>query len=171
MKQADCRVEFPYLVVPTQTALPLRCVKTNLPVTEHEYQVMHLPYMPTWLVVLAIMMPIMLIASPFLMPNKCQIKVGYSAAARRRNLLLKAALLITSLFGLVLVPIMMTIGSEAGALAAFAYLPLISYPCFVYLILGTSPLVVQEHRQGLSWIRGCSPEFLASLREPTLIPC
>lgn len=171
MQLSACRVEPPYLVVPSQTALPLRCVKTNQPVDDDDYRVMHLAYMPTWLVILSIVMPIMLIASPFLMPRKCQIKVGYSTAARRRNLLLKAGLLLTCVFGLIIVPIMMAIGSKEGALIAFAYLPLVSYPSFVFLVLGTAPLVVHEQRQGLSWIRGCSPEFLASLSEPTLIPC
>ena len=165
MNSPRATVEGKWLVMPTKTALPERCIRTNAPVSPEEYRRWDLPHIPRWLVFLMLVSPLLLIAVPFAVQRRCVFKAGLSNQARRDFFLRKSAACLLMLAPLALCLYAVVVNSEEWVLMAI----LLSLPCFwigfAILILWTSPLRVIRADDQLFWIRGCSPEFLASLEQ------
>ena len=154
-------VDPPYLVVTNKTALPQRCIVTNEPVSDSEYQVWDLPSIPRWVRVTAVFSPLLLIAVPFVR-WRCKIKVGVSKEVRRRRMLIKLGLglVILSPF-LFLAAALLTKRPEF--LLATVVMSLLPYIAFPILVLRSPLLRVHRQKDEIFWIVGCSPEFLASI--------
>lgn len=159
---AGSRVEGAYLVVPTKTALPQRCVVTNQPVTEALYTAWELPFVRSW-IVFFLFGPLLLLFSPIIVRRRCMLKAGVSKEVRRRYLLLKVAMLLLGVSPLVLVAVAIDLRSEDLLLSlGFPGVVVVYVAAFVF-IYHTTPLKVVREEDGLYWIKGCSIEFLDSL--------
>lgn len=154
-----------FVVLTDKTALPPRCVRTNLPLQEHEYRTWDLPWIPGWLKFIMLVAPAFLLFTPFVVRRRCYLKAGLSPGVRFRFFLLKLAaglLILGSLF----VPIACAaLDLENGLLFAVVLFPISFWGGFVILILFSSPLSIGKHEGDLFWVRGCSPVFLESLRD------
>jgi hypothetical protein len=160
-------VDGQYLVVATRTALPQRCIVTNEPVSESEYQIWDLPSIPRWLVTLMYVSPLLVMAAPY-MRWRCKIKAGLSKRIRRRVMAKKAMLL-----GLMALPFLSLVSAiatktewllpvaAAGLVLDFFWLPI--------FMLRTTPLKVHKMKGEHFWLEGCSPAFLASLSPSTFV--
>lgn len=154
-------VDGAYVVIPTQTALPQRCIITNEPVGPSEYQVWNLPYIPSWLLVLMFMGPFFMITAPFVR-QRCKFKAGFSRRYRRRRLIWRTLAMSILPLGFLLSGITMATGRiELLGLAALCLT--ISYFLIPLLIIYAHPMRVMRHHDGLYWISGTSPAFLAGL--------
>ena len=154
-------VDGTYVVIPTQTALPQRCIVTNEPVEPSEYQVWNLPYIPRWLLALMFMGPFFMITAPFVR-QRCKFKAGFSRRYRRRRLIWRTLGISILPLGFVLAGLTMATGRiELLGLAAMCLV--ISYFLIPLLIIRAHPMRVVRHIDGLYWISGMSPAFLAGL--------
>jgi hypothetical protein len=155
------RVEPPYLVVTSKTALPRRCFVTNQPISDSEYQVWSLPSIPRWLWWVTFGSPILLLAYPSL-PNRCKIAAGLCRRSRRQRLALKAVLLLILLSPFFLAGAAILTREPHYLVLSFVSTSL-AYFALPVLVLLMPPLKVHRKHADLYWISGCSPEFLASL--------
>jgi hypothetical protein len=159
--QSSHRVEPPFVVLTSKTALPRRCFVTNHPVNDSEYQIWSLPSIPRWMWWLTFVSPILLIAYPALARN-CKVAAGLSKRVRRKLLIRRAILVL-----MILAPVLLTIGAivnrSSELLLAAVTLSIVPYVALPILVLLTPPLRGHRSRNGLFWIAGCSPEFLRSL--------
>jgi hypothetical protein len=164
MDQPAERIDGAFLVLSDWTALPARCVKTNLPVSERECQLMNLPWMPLWLKVVMCISPVFLLFAPYAVRKRCRVQAGISKGVRLRYLLrrLVAGLLIVGSFILPVVCVVLDL--PTAALVALLLFPFLFWGGFVYLVFFTSPLSVQRCVDEHYWLKGCAPEFLASLQ-------
>jgi hypothetical protein len=155
------RVDPPYLVTRSLTALPQRCIKTNEPVSDVEYQVWDLPCIPRWLLTLMFVGPFFLLTGPYVR-QRCKLKAGLSKSARRKRLLVRALLM-----GVVLSPLLgaaMTIMTMSPAWGFYSVTAITAaFPALTLFVLQKWPMRVRRVRGELCWISGCSPEFLAGL--------
>jgi hypothetical protein len=154
-------VDPPFLVVTSKTALPKRCVVTNEPVSDSEYQIWELPSISRFMWWLTFTSPILLVAHPF-NRRKCRLAAGLSKKIRRRQTVVKLALIL-----LIITPLCFAIAAIVTkrveyifAAVATSVLPYVGFPL---LVLVVPPLRVHRQRGDRYWIRGCSPEFLATL--------
>jgi len=160
-----------YLIVPSRATLPQRCVHTNIEVSDHNYKICEIPYIPRWL------LPLMLIASPIpsllvvpmMHKDHSRLGFGLSATIRRKYLFRKviATCIILTAF-LAPVPLAIWLDSTRGNTLAALLFAICFYGGFAFLAFKTSPLKVIRVEGELLWIKGCSPEFLASLTGPSL---
>jgi hypothetical protein len=157
-----CAVEPPYVVVPNKVALPPRCVQTNQPVTDRQYEAMDLPCYPSWLVIAMVVSPLFLVVAPF-MRFRCRIKAGVSSAVRRKYRLRKAALLLGAIAPLAALVAAALAGNTIVAAVALVVFPLVTYSFIMAMAFFTSPLRARRQENGRFWIEGCSDEFLQSL--------
>jgi hypothetical protein len=164
MAQPSEWIDGKYLVLTDRTALPPRCVKTNVPVGERECQMWDLPWLPPALKILMCIGPFFLLFAPYTVRRRCRLQAGLSKSVRHRYLLRKllAGLLIV---GSLIAPIICLAYGWMGAMMVTVVLfPLLFWGGFIYLILFTSPLTIAKHKGDHFWLQGCSPEFLASIR-------
>jgi hypothetical protein len=153
------------LVLTDKTALPPRCVRTNLPVSEREYRTWDLPCTPTWLRILMILLPAFLLFAPFVVRHRCRLKAGLSRNARYRYLLLKLLAIVLILWAII-APIAFAGFDRPDAMLIYvAAFPFLFWGGFILLIMFSSPLTVIKHEGDKFWIKGCSPAFLESLKE------
>lgn len=155
------------LVVPSVSALPPRCVHTNADVAGRDYATREIPFTPTW------MLPAMLVLSPalllILMPvtqgSRCRVRFGLSQSVRRKYWIRTAlaGLAIPLGFVLPLPLLILADGSLIGMVAALMSFFVFFYGGFALMIYWASPLRIMRVRADKVWIRGCSPEFVASL--------
>jgi hypothetical protein len=140
-------------------------VQTNRPVSERECQIRSLPWMPRGLKVVMCISPVFLLFAPYVVRKRCRVQAGISRGVRLRYLLRKllAGLLIV---GSIVVPILCLVFEQPGAaMLATLLFPFLFWGGFIILIFFTSPLTVQRCVGEHFWLKGCSPEFLASLQE------
>lgn len=160
---AENRVEGKLLVVHNKTALPMRCFKTNAPVSEGEYRHWELTFIPQWLRLVMLCAPFFLVAVPFAARHRCHLRAGLSKSNALRVLLVKllgSSLILVALLWPLLAAL---IGSaEWLCIGLMCIVPLL-YGGLAILILFSSPLRVVRHKGELFWIKGCSAEFLRSL--------
>ena len=156
-----------YLIVPTMTALPMRCIVSNQPVSNSEYQSWDMPCIPRWLIALMYLSPLFMITAPFIR-RRCRMRAGLSRSARRRRTFLKAvavAVLISPFvavaFGLAMRSQMLAVSGVIAS--AFTYFGLAAF------VLRTLPMRARYYREGVFWVTGCSPAFLASLTSTPLV--
>ncbi len=155
-------VEGVFLVTPTKIALPQRCIVTNLPVPDDLYTTWDLPFVQSWLVFF-IFGPFTIFFAPLVVRRRCKLTAALSTNIRRRYMRQKLGLLLLGFAPFVLVPLaifyysvelvwLVIPGTVISYLAAFAY---------VFL---SSPLTVSRFKDDLFWVKGCSAEFLTSLK-------
>jgi hypothetical protein len=161
------RVDPPHLIIHSKTALPKRCIVTNEPVSDSEYQVWDLPCIPRWLIALMFMGIFFLLTGPYVR-HRCKVKAGLSKRARR-NRRLKRLLLVL----VVLSPLFVAGGAIATMSPLWVFPGLLSmmaaYFTIPYMVLNSQPMRVRQSRDGLHWVDGCSPKFLASLEEEPIL--
>ena len=151
------------LVIPSLTALPRRCVRTNVDISEQEYTAWDIPFISRWLALLMLISWFLLLFVPGLVRRRCKFKAGLSASVRRRYFYRKlfAAMAILAPF----LMIVLAFFFESGQWVIWAASLIL--PCtwvgFVIIAFYVSPLKVVRCEDQHFWIRGCSPEFLASL--------
>lgn len=163
------RVEPPYLVIPTKTALPHRCVATNEPISDAEYTTWDLPYIPRWLIVMMFMGPFFLITAPYVR-TRCKFKAGVSRAVRRRRFWRRLPLFFLIPIALAIVFYSMVSANESLVMLA-SWVFFIGYFSLPMLVLFAHPMRVRRSRDGLFWISGISPAYLAELdAETSMIP-
>ncbi|MBA3481426.1 MAG: hypothetical protein H0T51_06385 [Pirellulales bacterium] len=161
------RIDPPHLIIPSKTALPKRCIVTNEPVSDSEYQVWDLPCIPRWLIALMFMGIFFLLTGPYVR-HRCKVKAGLSKRARR-NRRLKRLLLLLVVFSPLFVA-----SAAIAAMSPHWLLPglisvMAAYFTIPYMVLTSQPLRVRQSRDGLHWVDGCSPAFLASLEEEPIL--
>jgi hypothetical protein len=122
--------------------------------------------MPLWLKVVMCVSPAFLLFAPYVVRKRCHVQAGISKGVRRRYLRRKllASLLI---LGSVLVPIgLMLLQQPIAGMVSLLSFPFLFWGGFIFLIVFTSPLTIHQCVGERFWLKGCSPEFLASLQEP-----
>jgi hypothetical protein len=161
------RVDPPHLIIPSKTALPKRCIVTNEPVSDSEYQVWDLPCIPRWLIALMFLGVFFLLTGPFVR-QRCKVKAGLSKKARRSRRIKRLLLYL-----LVASPLFAAAGAIATMSVVWVFLaPLsigVAYFTIPFMVLNSQPMRVRQSRDGLHWVDGCSPEFLASLEEEPIL--
>jgi hypothetical protein len=164
MEQPSEWIDGTFLVLTDRTALPQRCVRTNRPVSEREYRIIDLRYLPGGLRIAMCLMPAFLLFAPFVVRNRCRVQTGISKQVRNRYLFRKlvAGLLI---IGSLLAPfVLLVLNRSAAALLMVSLFPFLFWGGFILLILFSSPLTIHRHAGEHFWLNGCSPEFLESLQ-------
>ena len=163
MSTVPARIDGDCIVVPTKTALPRRCVRTNADVAESEYEVWDLPLMSRGLVVVMLIAPIVLLFAPAVIRRRCKLKAGLSKRVRRAFMLRKsvgAAMILLALFSvptaafLNIVPLFL--------LAVISFVPLF-WGGFIVMLLLSRPLRNVKCDGEVYWIKGCGPDFLEGL--------
>jgi hypothetical protein len=158
MKPEGYWVDGNRLVVRTGAVLPPRCVKTNEPV--HEPQVTKTLQWCTPLVYLTILINVVvLLIVYFIVRKQCQITYSIGAAARARktrNVLISTAVFV----GSVLLCIFLFANDWIGVGLLFV---VIAFAGLIAIAFSARDLAAIKHKDGQFWIKGCGPEFLASL--------
>lgn len=153
------------MVLTDKTALPPRCVRTNQPVTNREFRVWNLPWMPGWLRILMIVCPAFLLFAPFVIRRRCRLKAGISRGVKFRFSLIKLVAWVLIL-GAVIGPIVLVmVGLQSAAVATMVLTPFFVWGGALLYVFFSSPLEIARHLGDRFWIRGCSPAFLESLKE------
>ena len=153
------------LVLKDKTALPMRCVHTDKPVTDRDYRNLDLGYIPSWLKVLSLLMPFFLIATPYAVRSRCRLKAGISRSVQRRFLIRKLLASLCILGSLLLPFALLYFNLPEIAIPFFLLFPFLFWGGFACLIWFCSPLKVARCENDHFWIKGCSPEYLESLRQ------
>jgi len=153
-----------YIVLTDRTALPTQCVRKNQPVSEREYRKWDLPWIPIWLKIVMLLCPILLIVTPYAVRQRCRLKAGLSRGVWFRYFLLKLAAGFLILGSLVAPIAYAAADLQQWAIVAAALFPFCFWGGFAILILFSSPLSIAKVEGDLFWIKGCSPDFLESLR-------
>ena len=154
-------VDGKYLVVPSRTVLPPVCVRTNQPVPEDDMLSKTFDWCSPWVALLILLNVLVLIVVYFIVRKKCTLKFGLHSSIRKRY---RKRVLIKSVVAIVLfiaIPF-----SAAGDVAALPIMLLVLFiAAIVSFFIGRSPLGVAKYRDGMFWIKGCSPEFLANIEQ------
>jgi hypothetical protein len=164
MVQPTHAIDGDFLVLTDRTALPLRCVRTNRPVSEREYQTWDLPWLPLSLKIVMCLAPAFLLFAPFVVRRRCRVKAGISKRVRFRYLLRKLLACLFILGSLIAPVVCLGLGQLGAAMVSAVLFPFLFWGGFILLILFTSPLTIQQHIGDYFWLKGCSPEFLASIK-------
>lgn len=151
-----------YLVIPTKTALPRRCIITNQPVSDDCYTAWDLPFVHSW-IIFFLFGPWMLLFSPLLVKRRCKLKAAVSARIRRKYLWFKIALLLVGISPLALLALAVDLRSEDMLLSLAVPGAIVIYVAAFAFVYHTTPMKVVKFKDELYWIRGCSTEFLDSL--------
>ena len=157
------RVDSDFLVIPTKTALPQRCMKTNVEISEQEYTTWDVPYLPRWLVIWMLLAWGILLFAPSIVRRRCKFKAGLSRSMRMRYLLRKIIAALLLLVAVLAVPIAILFRSESATLIAIVISLPISWLGCVIFSLGSRPVKIVRYDGNYFWIKGCSKEFLAGL--------
>lgn len=158
----ESHVDDIYLVTPSKTALPQRCIVTNQPVADNLYTAWDLPFVQNWLVFF-IFGPFTLFFAPLLVKRRCKLRAALSASIRRKYMLKKIGLLLIGFAPLALIPLAIYYRSDE---LVFLAVPgaIVSYvAAFSYVFL-LKPLKAVKFNDDLFWVKGCSSEFLTSLK-------
>ena len=164
MVQPSEGIDGKFLVLTDRTALPPRCVRTNRPVSEREYQTWDLPWLPLWLKIVMCISPAFLLFTPYVVRRRCRVQAGISKPIRNRYLFRKLMACLFILGSLIAPIVCLGIGQLGAMMVSVILFPFLFWGGFILLILFTSPLTIQRHIGNHYWLNGCSPEFLASLK-------
>jgi hypothetical protein len=139
----------------------MRCIVTNDPVEDSEYQTWNLPCIPRWLIVLMYLGMFFLLTAPQIRV-RCRVRAGLSKKVRRRRMWRKlAGILLIVLPGFVIAWGLVARSELIAQLGLLGVLA--SYFGLTAYVLRWSPLRARFYQDGVFWITGCSPAFLASL--------
>jgi len=158
----ESHVDGVYLVTPTRIALPQRCIVTNHPVPDSLYTTWDLPFVQNWLIFF-IFGPFTLFFVPLLVKRRCKLRAALSSSIRRKYMLKKIGLLFIGFAPLALIPLAIYYRSDE---LVFLAVPgaMVSYvAAFSYVFL-LKPLKAVKFKDDLFWVKGCSSEFLLSLK-------
>jgi hypothetical protein len=158
-------VDGKFLVLTDRTSLPLRCVRTNRPVSEREYHTWSLPWLPLWLKVVMCVAPAFLLFAPNVVRRRCRVQAGISNSVRFRYLLRKIVACLLILGSLIAPFVCLNLGMLGAVMVSVVLFPFLFWGGFILLILFTSPLTIQQNIGDYYWLDGCSPEFLASFNK------
>ncbi len=153
-------VDGKYIIARSGDMLLPICVKTGRPVGADEMVTKRFVWAPSWVGLLFLLSPLVLLIVYLAVRKNCKLTYGLSREikARYRNrIVIKAAV---------------CIGSFAAMFASFAGKPsqwgLIWLVVFLVSLIacayGNSPLTVSKHENGEFWFTGASREFLAAVQ-------
>jgi hypothetical protein len=160
----DCLQQFPMvigrsLLVPSGTKLPLRCVKTNAPVSESDMVRKEFYWLnPLWLLTIFVGLFVILVVY-FVARKKCMVTYGLSPQVRKKyqtRMVIKIALMLA----LFLAFLFSTTGGDGTLIAVTVCLFVFS---LIILPFGNVPIVVKKFDGNRFWFKGCGPEFLESI--------
>lgn len=147
-----------FLVVPSGAVLPLRCVRTNLPVTEAD-MVRKTFYWcsPIWMLAFPFL-GILVVLIYFVARKKCVVTYGLHPSERdkfRTKILFKTL----GVLGMIAAAIsMMVLAPPNGPYLVLGLILILVAICAG--LLGNQILSIEDHRKGLFRFKGCSPTFL-----------
>ena len=160
-------VDGKYLVIADKTALPQRCVRTNVPVDSTEYTSWDIAYQSNRLLSFLLLgFPALLFGS-YAAQTRCRFKAGLSRNIRRRFILFQVAAYGTIALSPCVFVAGVALQDEMLVTYSIIACPFLIFAALVFLALFTSPLKVARMEEERFWIEGCSQEFLDSLRAPT----
>jgi uncharacterized protein YneF (UPF0154 family) len=159
------RAEGDFLVVASGTVLPPLCVKTNQPVSQRDLVRKQFDWCSPWVALLILVNLLVLIIVYFIVRKRCSLTFGLAPQVRkayRRRMLVKIAAVIALFFA---IPFSAALDSNIAIVIVVVLL----LAGIVALFIGNSPLRVTKYREGMFWIKGFSPEYLAGFK-PGLNP-
>ena len=164
MAGSNARVDGEYLVIPTKTAMPERCVKSNEPVAGQEYRIWNLFCISDKYLLVAFIFtgPLVFLMAAYSGINRCKFKAGLSKKYSLRYALPKIVLILLVCCSFAVGAQGMNIQSSQLTLLGFK-LMLFFFYLFIVAHLFYKPLKVVKEKDGMYWIKGCSEEYLASL--------
>lgn len=159
---SNARRDRKYVVVPAgQPRLPLRCIKTNSPVTPAQCRRRTLYWYSPW-IALSILISILIFLILYLvLRKKVVIEIPLSDAGRKRVRLHAAIAWLAGLGAIGLVVAGFSAPESLGLLAVAGLLLFLA--ALVYGSYKGTALRVAKLRNGEAWLSGAGPEFLASL--------
>jgi hypothetical protein len=152
-------VEGNELVVRDGIKLPAVCVKTNQPVSIEDLTKEEFTWCSPWIALLFAVSGPLLIIAYFLVRKRCSMTYGLHPdfrARRRRRMTLKVMVAASLFIALLFLPAL-----NNDAVIAIAVIVLII--SIIAIFVGNAPLRITKHSEGRFWIRGFSPEYLATL--------
>lgn len=158
------RVEGELLVVPDKTALPERCIRTNVSLDARKCQVERIPHYSHGFKLFLFVAPNLLVLAPLLARRHCFLKAGIAARVRRRLLLRKLIFGAMIAISLPLPFVLLALPEPRYAGLGWLCFPIGFYGGFLGLAFYSRPLKIVKYKHGMYWLSGCSPEFLASLQ-------
>jgi hypothetical protein len=158
------RVEQGRLVLPSGCELPQRCVVTNQPVSVADMIFTRLGYSPPWICLLLFISGPLFVVIFMATRKRCVIKYGLNRAIRKRyrewflmKFLVSCALLASFIA-------CFTLELEYPVLSRLLIVAFLLFlVSLIWLFTGNSVLTVGTVHQGMFWIQGFSPEYLARL--------
>jgi len=164
--QTNARADGKRVVVPVQNPLlPLRCVKTNQPVTAENVKRKKLYWCPP-LILLTILLNILILIILYLIFRKMvQIDIPLSPDGKkivRRNSFIAWGALVAGVALLILPPSLGMTGNGA-LVSVLTGIALVLFG-LIYAVLTSSILRVVKIQNGEAWLSGAGREFVASLQ-------
>ena len=152
-------VEGRSLIITSGTVLPRRCVKTNVPVMEDDMIRKDLYWCnPLWILTIFIGVFVVLIAY-YACRKKCIFTYGLAPEVRKKYRLI----LTIKAFAAIAFFLAFLFSTTTHSTTAIVTTLCLFFASLIALPFGNSPLTIKTWNDGRFWIKGCSPEFLASL--------
>jgi hypothetical protein len=145
------------LVVRSGAVLAGRCVKTNRPVSDSEIVPRNLYWSPSWIVLLILVSPLILVLAYFLVRKRCRLTFGMHSEIRRRYRRRTATALLLMIGSFLALPFLAATDFDVLIIG----MVLLFLGAISFLFVGCSPLKIIRRERDLFWVRGCSQEYLA----------
>jgi len=152
------------LLIRDGTVLPARCIKTNQPITARDWtRAAKIHWTPPWVWVLLLLSPLVALIVAAILQKKATLTYSLSRPVRSGYLKKSAFSLALFFFGVLL--LIYSIGSDNPTLQMPGIVTaiLMLVVGLVLLVVLGKAIAVKRHQDGWFAIKGCSPEFLASL--------
>jgi len=161
VEPGEWEIEGQLLTLYSGTVLPPFCVRTGEPVSPAQMERRILHWCPLWVFILMFVGPFVGFVLYAILRQKCLITFGMSKTAKRPYWIrvgIASFLMVAAAAGVV-IGAKMKMG--AIILGSVVLVPV----AIIIMLVGNSPLSAARYDNGRFWIKGCSPAFLASLKE------
>lgn len=150
------------LVIRDGAVLPNRCILTNQPINERDWtKKRSLTWTPAWVWIFILFGLIIALILALCLQKKAQLTYNICRAKRNRQLRFGAFSLLATFGGIGLMISALSFEQWGNALVISGIVLLIGG--LVMAAISSVALTVKRYKDGEFWIKGCSPEFLASL--------
>jgi hypothetical protein len=158
--QTNARVDGKRVVVPlSNTRLPMRCFKTNLPVTAEQVRLRKLYWCSPW-VYLSLFLSLIVLLVVYLISRKL-VKVELPLSPTGKGIVRKQALIA---WGIFVGGIVLSIAGFANDFPSIGVIGILAIPTsMIYGIVKASTVRVIKIKDGDVWLAGAGKDFLASL--------
>ncbi|MBN1908982.1 MAG: hypothetical protein JW818_04520 [Pirellulales bacterium] len=147
------------LVVQSGERLPPICIKTNQPLSEQDMVTKTLYWCSPLLLLLILINLIIFLIVYMIARKQCILTIGLhpSVRSRRRWTVLVKVLVVVGLF------FAMLFAAAADSDSLIIVFLILFFVALIIACLGNSPVSIAKYRDGMFWIRGCCPEYLAEI--------